>query len=315
MLKIVKYLYHNTTAGNFIINQIFKIHNAYRIYCIPEIRFLKSNYKAHFGVYPDLKNPKTLNEKIVWLKLNDRTPLHTQCADKIAVRSYVEQKIGAEYLIPLLFSSDNIDDLTPENFPKTEPFILKTNHDSSGGIIIKNPQEADWKTIKKKIKKHLKVNYYYPSKEWQYKNINPRFLAEKLLVNKAGTIPFDYKFHCFNGKVEVIQVDIDRFTDHKRNLYDVHWNLLPFTWSLWKDNQPLWPNGNAVDKPLLLSKMIELSEKLAASFVYVRIDLYDLDGEIYFGEITFHHGSGHERIFPEEFGLELGAKVDLTLIS
>lgn len=314
MLKVVKYLYHNTAVGRTFINFLFKIHNYFRIYFIEEEKFILDQYKKVFNVLPDVKNPKTLNEKIIWLKINDRTELHTKCADKLLVRDYVKKNIGSEYLIPIYFHSKNINDLIPENFPKDESFILKTNHNSSGGIIVSDLKLVDWKGARKKIGKLLKQNYYYQSKEWQYKNISPCFLAEKLLKDRKGGLPFDYKFHCLNGKVEVVQVDLDRFSNHKRNLYSKNWSLLPYTWSQWKNNKPLWSNGYKLKKPDNLSDMILLAEKLSRPFVYVRIDLYNVDGSIYFGEITFHHGGGCERIYPEIWDSKLGAMVDLDKI-
>ena len=132
------------------------------------------------------------------------------------------------------------------------------------------------------------------------------------MVNANGELPMDFKIHCFHGKVEVIQVDIDRFTNHKRNFYDASWNLLPFSWSLWKDVKPLWDTGRNIEKPNNLDEMIIVAEKLSEAFKYVRIDLYDFDNRIYFGEITFHHGSGMETIFPKEWNYKLGDLLNLN---
>ncbi|WP_250436306.1 ATP-grasp fold amidoligase family protein [Hanstruepera flava] len=312
MLKVVKYLYRNTSLGKTIINAFFEMRKYFKIHFMDEKKYVINQYKASFKRLPDLDNPKTLNEKILWLKLHDRTDLHTKCADKLLVRSYVERVIGSKYLIPLYYHSSNINNLKPENFPNDKPYIIKTNHNSSGGFIVLDSQSVDWNLIRKKIKKLLKQNYYLESKEWQYKNIVPAFLAEKLLKDEKGELPFDYKFHCFNGRVETIQVDLDRFSDHRRNFYDRNWNLMPFTWSQWKNNKPLWPNGSDIDKPANFQLMMELAEQLAKPFEYVRIDLYNVDGAIYFGEITFHHGGGCERIYPESWDLELGSKIDLS---
>ena len=310
MLKLLKYLYHNTIIGKFIISKLLNLHHNYRIYCIGEERFIKQNFKKIFGVLPNLENPKTFNEKINWLKLNDRTQLHTICADKYAVRNYVKEKIGEEFLIPLVFQSYNVSDVIPSNFPEYA-FIIKTNHDSSGGIIVKDKYTVSWRKINEALKKLLKKNYYYASKEWQYKNIKPCILAEKLLVSSDGDIPFDYKFHCFHGQVEIIQVDIDRYTNHKRNLYNVTWELLPFTWSIWKNNMPLWTNRKEIKRPKMLDEMIIAAQRLSTDFKYVRIDLYELNNTIYFGEMTFHHGGGLEIIHPREWDTILGNKLQL----
>ncbi|QRM90164.1 glycosyl transferase [Lacinutrix sp. WUR7] len=310
MLKIAKYLYHNTWIGKNVIDSVLQLHHYMRSHFLDDATFLRQDFKKRFGRPLDLNNPKTLNEKINWLKLHDRTALHTTCADKFAVRKYVEEVVGASYLIPLVFQSYNTEDVVASSFPDY-PFIIKANHDSSGGIIVKDKATVDWGQTQKYFKKLLSKNYYYSGKEWQYKNIKPCVIAEKLLVNEAGEIPFDYKLHCFHGKVEVIQVDIDRYTNHKRNLYDVDWNILPFTWSLWDDGKPLWDNGRTLEKPHKLDEMIAVAEKLSEAFSYARIDVYDFENKVYFGEITFHHGSGLETIYPETWDYKLGKLVHL----
>lgn len=312
MVKLLKFFYHRTIIGKHLFNWLFELHQKYRINCLNEKTFIAQNFKKAFGYPLDWENPKTLNEKINWLKLYHRTPLQTQCADKLAVRNYVKEKVGDKYLIPLVFTTKNVNEVTVDNLPN-EPFILKTNHGSSGGIVVKNKTEANWKSIRKALQKQLNTNYYKISKEWQYKDITPCVLAERLLDDENGNIPFDYKFHCFHGKVKVIQVDIDRFTDHKRNLYDTNWNLMPFTWSVWKDNKPLWPYGSEISKPNNLAEMIVISERLSSDFPYVRIDLYSLENTIYFGEITFHHGSGTERIDPVAWDNKLGDYLQLPV--
>ena len=138
---------------------------------------------------------------------------------------------------------------------------------------------------------------------------------EKLLISKSGTLPYDYKFHCFNGKVEIIQVDIDRFNEHKRNLYDKDWNLLPFTWCPWENDNPLWENGKKLIAPQNINEMISIAEKLSKDFILCRIDLYELDGLCYFGEFTFHHGSGFEKIDPFVWDIKLGEKIRLLDIN
>ena len=313
MAKLLKYFYHHTILGKHLIDWLFELHQKYRINCLNESTFIKQNFKKAFGYELDLDNTKTLNEKINWLKLNHRTSLQTECADKVVVRSYVKEKVGEKYLIALLFKTETVNDVVPENLPEV-PFILKTNHGSSGGIVVKSKTDADWKMIRKELAKQLKTNYYKASKEWQYKNIKPCILAEALLIDDNGELPFDYKFHCFHGKVKAIQVDIDRFTNHKRNFYDTDWKLLPFTWSVWKGNKPLWPNGRALAMPENLTEMIAVAEKLSATFPYARIDLYNCNGNIYFGEITFHHGSGTERIEPAVWDKKLGGYLDLTIL-
>ncbi len=279
---------------------------------IPDKAFTKLSYRLIRGETLNLKNPKLFSEKINWLKLNDRTSLHTICADKYKVRSIIKEKIGEHYLIPLVLETKNVNDIKKENLPDY-PVIIKTNHDSGTAIIVKDKDNVDYKIIRKKLKISLKSNFYYRTKEWQYKNIEPRIIVEKLLVCNNGDIPNDIKLHCINGSVEVIQIDIDRFNNHKRNLYDKQWKLLPFTWSVWLNNQVLWDNGKDIEKPQNLKEMIDISEKLSKKFKMCRIDLYDVDGKIYFGEITFHHGSGFEIIYPKQWDKKLGDMLKLNL--
>ncbi|CAN0573487.1 unnamed protein product [Ectocarpus sp. 12 AP-2014] len=279
----------------------------------PDKQLIQLKFRLHMGYNIDLKNPKTLNEKINWLKLNNRTPLHTQCSDKYLVRKYVERKIGNEFLVPLYLITKDPEDIIPENI-KNIPCIIKTNHDSSGGIFVYNKSEVDWKAVQNSLGKRLKSNYYSSSREWQYKNIEPKIIVEKLLIDKNGGIPFDYKLHCFNGKVRMISVDMGRGTDkHFRNWYNIKWEREPYSWSSPKENgKTTGPSTDDLTKPNTLVEMIRLSEVLAEPFMYVRVDWYDVDGILYFGELTFHHDGGFRPIEPKKWDLKLGSQLKLT---
>ncbi|WP_440122509.1 ATP-grasp fold amidoligase family protein [Tenacibaculum sp. Ill] len=256
------------------------------------------------GYKLDLQKPLTLNSKIQWLKLNERSNLHTICADKYKVRNFIKKTLGEEYLIPLFFVTKDVNKITPENLPST-PFIIKTNHDSGTYFIVKDKSNQDWNEIKKALKSSLKNNYYYKGKEWQYKNIDPCIIVEKLLQTSEGTIPSDLKFHCFNGKVTFIQVDIDRKTNHRRSLFDINWNLLDF--------QIHYPKGGYVKKPDSLDKLIEFSEKISKNFTLARVDFYEVNNKIFFGEITFHPESGFGNISPIEWDYKLGDLLELPI--
>ena len=259
------------------------------------------------GYNLDLDNPKTLNEKINWLKLYNRKPIQTLVADKYKVREYVKDKAGDKYLIPLLFETKEATDLVPENLPKAN-FIIKANHNSSGGLIVRDKSEIDWKKAQKRFKRLLNENHYYSTNEWQYKNIEPRIIAEQLLTHDDGSIPEDIKFHCFNGKVGFIMVDFDRFGELRtRNLYDSKWNLIPCNWGR--------PYGRDMKKPSSLNEMIEVAEKLAEDFTYVRVDLYLVKSQIYFGELTFYHASGFQAFYQKECDEKFGKMLDIKTIS
>lgn len=306
--KLIK-KYNKTVIGHIFISPLRIIRNFVYYHFFPKKIIIKRKFYNVFGYNLNLNNPKTLNEKIQWLKLYNKDKLQTICADKFYVRKYVKELIGEKYLIPLIFHTVNVNNINKSILPDF-PVIIKTNHNSSGGTVIWNKEEVDWIKIKKKLRKALKQNYYYKSKEWQYKNIKPRIIVEKLLLNN-NQMPNDYKFHCFNGKVEFIGVDIDRFTNHKRNFYSRDWKLLPFTWSEQENGNVLWPTGRDIPKPPQLQEAIDVAEKLSSDFKYVRIDLYFIQELIYFGEITFHHGGGFEIIDPFDWDIKFGNLINI----
>ncbi|OYQ49635.1 hypothetical protein CHX27_01350 [Flavobacterium aurantiibacter] len=176
MKNQIKYLYENTYL-KYPMYPVKYAFDFYRFRLLPEEYFLKRRFKQVFGFNPDLKNPKSLSEKIQWLKLNDRTPLHTQCADKFKVREYVKDKVGEQYLVPLVFETKNVADINSNNIPDY-PVAIKANHDSSGVVIVRDKNKENWDAIQKKLQSHLKVNYYYYDKEWPYKNIERRIIVE-----------------------------------------------------------------------------------------------------------------------------------------
>lgn len=264
--------------------------------------------KKHFNVFHKVLNlhkPETYNEKINWLMLNDRTDLHTQCADKLAVREFVKSEIGEKYLIPLISTYKKIEDLNINELPDY-PFVIKGNHDSGSYHIIKNKKEHDWDLIKKSLKKSLESNYYYFHREWQYKNIQPTLLVEKLLQQEDGTVPVDYKFQCAKGDVLFIQVIGGRESKQKMNFYDVDWNLLPFKFDK-------YPNSKSIKKPYNFIEMVSLAKKLSEKFIFARIDFYEVNNHIYFGEITFHPRIGLEKFTPKKWDLFYGEKIKLPI--
>ncbi len=264
---------------------------------------------AH-GKRPNLENPKTLNEKIIWLKLNVRNTYYTQCVDKYLVREIIKKKFGEEYLIPLVFHTEDYKEITPDRMPDY-PVIVKANHNSGTYMIIRDKNKINWPHLRTDCHWWLLHNYYYPSREWQYKNVKPQIVVEKLLEDKNGKIPNDYKLNCFNGKVEFIYVSVDREGTNKRNIYTRNWVPLHFTWANeYKDIEHL--RGEEISPPSTLQKMIEMAEIIALDFPwYVRVDFYDVDGKIYFGEITLHHGGGLDNITPYDYDIKLGEKLRL----
>ena len=309
-MELIKKLYKDNAFFHFLLHPVKKAYDFYNNHLFSDVYSIRVRYKKSFGVYPDLENPKTLNEKMQWLKLYDRTPLHTMCADKYKVREYVAEKVGEQYLVPLVFSSQKVEDISSHNLPGY-PVAVKTNHDSGGAEIIRNKAKVNYKKLQKKIKERLNVNYFYRSKEWQYKNITAKIIVEKLLLCSDGKIPNDYKFHCFHGEPKVVYVSVDREGKNKRNIYDINWIPLFFTWAA-KEKDIANLRGEEIPKPENYEKMIELAKKLSSPFKYVRVDLYNAGGAIYFGEMTFHQGSGFEIISPKEWDEQLGSFLDIT---
>lgn len=308
MKSFLRKTYKKTVVGNWLRNLVSKLKGL-----VPDKIYVSQKYRFQMKRPLELNPPKTLNEKINWLKLYERNSLLTQCADKYAVREFVSKIIGKEYLVPLYFVTNKPKDIVPEVFSKV-PCIIKTNHDSGGGIFIYQKSGVDWGSIQKKLNRRLKRNYYKESREWQYKNIKPCIIVEKLLQDGSGKIPNDYKLHCFNGKVRMISVDIDRGTDnHNRNWFNVKWQREPYRWSSRKSNGKMTdPSDEPIERPSTLDKMIELSEKLAGSFDYVRVDWYDVEDRLYFGELTFHHDGGYRPILPKEWDLKLGNELRIS---
>ena len=293
-------LMKKSDAFSRIISMLLKIRNA----IVPLESRLKQRFKRTVGYNLNLENPTTFNEKIQWLKIHDRTPLHIKCSDKYAVRDFIKDRIGEQYLVPLIFQTYDVQDLKAENFPDF-PVIIKTNHDSSGGTIIRDKNQANWKSIRKTFLRRLALNYDYGKGEWQYSKITPCIIVEKLLMDEKGKLPLDYKMHFFNGQLAFTHVDMDRETDHRRNLYDPEWSYIPCSL--------LYPNGRQIEKPSVYNEMIRIGKILSRDFLYVRVDLYVMQNKIYFGELTFHHGSGNELFTPIEWDQILGDKLSLPI--
>ena len=268
-------------------------------------------FEKTFGRPLEWGRPRTLNEKLNWMKLNVRDPLQKIAADKFAVRAHVAARAGAGYLVPLLAKYDRAGDVRFADLPRS--FVLKTNHGSGQNWIVRDQSKEDERRVVRQFREWMASNHYAASREWPYKGMKPAIVAEELLLDEEGRIPSDFKFHCFGGKAAAVQVDLDRDADHRRNFYDMDWRPLPFVWTEWEGDRPSWPNGRAVGRPAGLEEMAGLAEKLAADFPYARIDLFYCGGKVYFGEITFYHGGGFERFDPPEQDLRFGEMLALPV--
>lgn len=265
--------------------------------------YLKIRFYLEMGKKLNLKNPVTYNEKLQWLKLYDRKKEYTQMVDKYEVREYIKEKIGEEYLIPLLGVWDSPDEIDFDKLP--DQFVLKCTHDSGGLIICKDKSTLDLKATKKKLRKCLKRNFYKSGREWPYKDVKPRIIAEKLMVDESGTELKDYKFFCFNGEVKALFIATDRPFDTKFDFYDTDFNHL--------DIRHGHPNADKeILKPRAFDEMIEISKKLSENLIHIRLDLYDINGKVYFGEITFFHHSGLVPFDPLEWDYTFGEWLNLN---
>jgi hypothetical protein len=298
--------------GNLIFiahNLIYRFYRKLRYDWVDDTTYLKRLFKVRQEYELNLDQPKSLNEKLQWLKIHDRKPIYSQLADKYASRSFVKEFFGEKYLIPLLYSTDDYRDIIPENMPDGH-FVVKANHDSGSFKIIRDKSSVDWKKLQSDCRWWLSINYFWFEREWCYKNIKPIIIVERLLETQEGKIPNDYKIHCINGKVSFIYVSIDREGINKRNIYDSDWKALPFTWAA-KGKDILKQRGEEINPPTSFNQMKQMAEKVAEMFPYVRVDFYDVDGKIYFGEITQFHGGGFDQIRPLEWDYKYGEMINL----
>lgn len=263
-----------------------------------------------YGRHMNWDNPEKLNEKIQWLKVNGFEDFHTIVADKYRMREYVKEKFGCDkYLIPVYFKTEDWKDITIDVIPD-EPCVLKANHTQGDVWIIRDKNKIDIKKLRTDCRWALQRNLYDESREPQYRDIKPLLFIEKLLLGKDGHVPNDYKLHYINGELKFIYCSIGRETINKRNIYDAEWKPLMMTWSeKYYDASKL--RGPEIEAPSTFPLMKELGAEIAKDFKYVRVDFYDVDGNLFFGEITLHHGSGFDVFVPEKYDKIFGDQLRL----
>lgn len=261
-------------------------------------------YEVYTGKSVDLDHPKTYNEKIQWLKLRDSTRIKGRLSDKYLVRDYVKEMIGGQYLVPLRGVWNSFDEIDFGQLP--EQFVLKCTHGSGTNEIITSKADMDYPALKEQFQHWMGMNYAYACGfEMHYQYITPRIIAEEYLRTSDGSDLRDYKVHVFHGQAKIIQVDIDRMHTHRRNVYTREWEYIPCS--------ILYPTAPEVrvEKPERLDELLRISELLAGDFMYVRVDWYIVSSRVYFGEMTFTHGSGVEPFIPESFNAEMGRWIHL----
>lgn len=272
---------------------------------MPDEEFLRRKYRIVFGKELELMHPRTFNEKLQWLKLHDRNPLYTTLVDKYAVRRYIADKLGEDYLVPLVGGPwDHVEDIDFDALPRQ--FVLKCTHDSGGVIVVKDKQQLNRAETIAKLRKRLKRNYYYGNREWPYKDVKPRIIAEKYLEDESGELR-DFKYYCFKGKPRFMLITTDRASKDKPTCYtyfDMDFNMLPFYWS--------GPHsGSELTKPKNFEIMAKIAADLSQGLPHVRVDMYDVGGKIYFGEMTLYDGSGFAAFDPPEWDEIFGSWIEL----
>ncbi len=265
---------------------------------------IKSLFKKRMGYNLNIESPETYNEKIFWKKIYDRNPLLTITQDKYELRSYLRSVLGKDeaekILVPVYHVTTQPSKIPFEKLP--DKFVVKPNHGSHMHLIVNGNKEALKGHIVELCNKWLKINYGFYHYEWAYRGIKRKIIIEKLLQTKTGELPRDYKLYCFHGQCKLIRVSENRFgKDDVSAYYDTQWNFLPVI------NPGFKPAKTSFRKPANLQELIKLAEKLSQDFDAVRIDLYDCDNRIYFGEFTHYDGSGLARFEPESFDFELGS--------
>lgn len=284
----------------FLENIFVALKNKRLLNWLPDKLFLKMFYRIFVGERLDFKNPKTFNEKLQWLKVYDHNENYTKLVDKIEAKRIASSIIGDEYIIPTLAEYVRFDEIDFDALPNQ--FVIKCTHDSGGVVICKDKASFDIASARAKINKCLKRNFYYHSREWVYKDIKPRILIERYMGEDLD----DYKLMCFNGEVKCSFMCLERYSDTglKVDFYDTEWNKMPFARAYPRSKQ-------ITPKPINYDKMVELAEKLSVDIPFVRVDFYEVDGKLYFGEMTFFPGSGFEPFYPKKWDRILGDWIKL----
>ena len=271
---------------------------------MPDEEYLKRLFKIKLGYDLDLDNPRTFNEKLQWLKLYDRKPIYTTMVDKYAVKDYVASIIGDEYIIPTLGVWDCFDEIDFDSLP--DQFVLKCTHDSGGLVICRDKAKLNIPEARVKINKSLKRNYFYYGREWPYKNVKPRIIAEQYMEDSNDRELRDYKFFCFGGVAKCYKVDFDRFFEHRANYFTSDGKVMRL-------GEEVCPPDfkKKIECPANLEKIKQFAETLSKTHPFLRTDFYDVDGKVYFGELTFYPASGLGKFIYEGNDEMLGSWIQL----
>lgn len=272
---------------------------------IPDKLFLKIQFRRKMGYWMDFNNPRTYNEKLQWLKVYKRDPIMTQMVNKADAKKYVSRIIGEQHIIKTIGIWSSFDDINFDKLP--DKFVLKTTHDSGGVVICTDKAKFDRKKAKFKLEKSLNRNYYAGTREWPYKDVPRQIIAEEYMIDESGYELKDYKWFCFSGEPKALFIASDRSSlteETKFDFFDSDFNHLPFT-----NGHP----NSSVEfiKPKGFEEMKEYARQLSQGFPHLRVDFYDINGKIYFGELTFYHWSGFVKFDPLEWDYIFGSWIKI----
>lgn len=290
-MKIPSFIY--TSVSNFLDK-----------YASDEL-YLSWMFYHRLGYWPNLHRPKSFNEKLQWMKLHDKNPLFSLYADKFRVREHIVETIGEGYLIPLLGVFNKAEDIVFDSLPNQ--FVLKCNHGAGCNIICKDKTRFDRRAAIIKLNEWMAKDYSHFKREYHYASIERKIICEQFMTDRETGDLRDFKFFCIGGEIQMIQVDMNRFSNHTRNIYDKDWNLLDVEISFPRDTTC------KVAPPKELPEMIAIANKLSKDFKQVRVDLYVINHKVYFGELTFFSGAGFSKYNPRKFEIELGKKLRLPI--
>lgn len=311
MIFILKKKLRSYTHKSMLLKRVYLLLNRVKMYFtrfLSDDIYAKIKYKENTGLLLNLDSPVLFNEKLWWLKINYRIPLMTQCSDKIEVRKYIK-KIGLEHILNDTYGF--YDSFSEIPFNKMDGrYFIKCNHGSGTNALFDSKKPFDFEKMESVFNSALKSNYYYQSREWNYKNIKPRIIVEKYIESTTSLL--DYRFFCFHGEAKLIFVDIDTAAEDgshnpsaKRNIYDRDFKLQSYT--VGRENFDI----NLVSKPDNLDVMLDYVQKISSPFIFCRVDLYNVNGEIYFGEITFYPGGATQQFSSKEKDLEISSWINL----
>lgn len=288
---------------------IYNISKSSISHIIPDKMFLKIQYKSVFGKKLNLKNPKTFNEKLQWLKLYDRNPEYCKFVDKYEVKKYISEKIGEQYIIPTLGVWDKFEDIDFDLLPNQ--FVLKCTHDSGSVVICRDKANFDISAAKKKIESKLSSNLFWHGREWPYKNVKPRIIAEEYMEDASSEDLKDYKFYCFNGEPRFLYLShgLSNHATGRISYLTLDWEREPFKRNDFAPFEDLPP------KPANYELMIEFCKQLSKDIPFLRVDFYDINGQLYFGELTFFPGSGFTKFEPVEWDEKIGDWLDISKVT